>query len=346
MKAYILVGATLAISLLPGFTGHGPAFSPPDEDRTAVADILVQLGDAAAPHLPDYSLPGVDPAKGLEIIRYGQTTGPGGEPTARVSRHFVCTSCHNIRRDEPDLSRTDPMGRLRYAAENGLPFLQGSALYGIVDRRYFYNGDYYRKYGDLVKAAQENLREAIQLCATECAQGRPLADWEMESVLAALWDIGLALDDLRLSDRERQQLQSALQPGHESERPAAINLLKSKYLSGMPATFLDPPADRKTGFPTQGDPATGKLLYERSCLHCHAEKRYAFFKLDHSDLSFRFLHRHFPTYSRYSVYQVARYGTPPIPWKKAYMPHYTEEKMSEQMLEDLRAYIRQEALGR
>ncbi|MEY3051587.1 MAG: hypothetical protein RLY31_1372 [Bacteroidota bacterium] len=346
MKAYVpLAAIILALALLPAFTGRKTIFSSQATGRVTVADVLRQLGDKPAPHLPDYSLPGVDAAKGLEIMRYGQTTGPGGETTQRVSRHFVCTSCHNIQRDEPDLSRTDPMARLRYVAENGLPFLQGSALYGIVDRRRFYNGDYYRKYGDLVKAAQEDLREAVQLCATECAQGRPLTNWEMESVLASLWEIGLTVDDLQLDDRERRQLQSALQAGHESERPAAIALLKSKYLPGMPATFLDPPADRKAGFPTQGDPATGRLLYELSCLHCHSEKRYAFFNLEDTDVSLRFLHRHFPTYSRYSVYQVARYGTPPIPWKRAYMPHYTKEKMSEQMLEDLRAYIRQEASG-
>ena len=65
--------------------------------------------------------------------------------------------------------------------------------------------------------------------------------------------------------------------------------------------------------------------------------------MDNSDLTFDFLEKHISAYTRYSIYQVSRYGTSPIPWKKAYMPQYTKEKMSEQMLEDLRMYIEQEA---
>ena len=44
-------------------------------------------------------------------------------------------------------------------------------------------------------------------------------------------------------------------------------------------------------------------------------------------------------YDQRSIYHVNRYGTKPMGGKKAYMPHYTLEKMSNQQLEDLRAYI-------
>jgi mono/diheme cytochrome c family protein len=109
----------------------------------------------------------------------------------------------------------------------------------------------------------------------------------------------------------------------------------------MPASFLEPPAGRGKGVAPAGDADTGRILYEQSCLHCHLQKRYSFLNLDSSKESLKFLDRHFTRYSRYSVYQVARYGTQPLPGKRAYMPNYTREKMSEQMLEDLRAYLRQ-----
>ncbi len=305
-----------------------------------VQEVLLKLGAPPAPHLPRTDVEGVSAERGKEIVLKGQTESPFGGKSERVSKHFVCTSCHNVKRDEPDLAVTDPLARLHYVKEKGLPFLQGSALYGIVDRRHFYNGDYEKKYGDLVDAARNDLRQAIHLCATECAQGRPLEDWEMESVLSYLWTIGLQMNDLDLSREEWNRIEKAVNEKADLTA-SAIELLQSKYLQGFPATFVDPPADRKLGFSQQGNPETGALIYELSCLHCHEEKRYSFFNLDKSSLSYEFLDKHITTYTRYSIYQVARYGTSPIPWKRAYMPHYTKEKMSEQMLEDLRVFIEQ-----
>ena len=324
-------------------------FSNLDVDKTPtnisevmpVADVLEKLGAPKAPHIVNSTVKGATANRGRDIVLIGSTDSPYGGKSERVSKHFVCTSCHNVERDEPDLTVSDPMGRLKYVSEKGLPFLQGSALYGIVDRRSFYNGDYEKKYGDLVEAARKDLRQAIHLCATECSQGRPLETWEMESVIAYLWTIGLKMGDLGLSENEWKQVADAM--AGQSGRDDAIDLIQSKYLLGLPATFIDPPSDRKMGFSKEGNPDTGKMIYDLSCLHCHDEKRYSFFDLDSSRLAFEFLDRHIPTYSRYSIYQVARYGTSPVLWKKAYMPHYTKEKMSEQMLEDLRIYIEQMA---
>lgn len=312
-------------------------------NEMTVAEVLDKLGDESSPHLPRTDVKGVSAERGREIVLEGRTYSPYGGKSERVSKHFVCTSCHNVERDEPDLSMSDPEGRLEYVSEKGLPFLQGSALYGIVDRRSFYNDDYEKKYGGLVKAARNDLRESIHLCATECAQGRPLEDWEMESVLSYLWTIGLKMEDLNLSADEIEQINAAAKSNTETGTAEAIKLLKSKYLLGFPATFLDPPADRRRGAVETGNAERGKLIYELSCLHCHEQKRYSFFNLDNSKQTFDYLDKHIPTYSRYSIYQVVRYGTPPVPWKRAYMPHYTQEKMSVQMLEDLRTYIEQMA---
>ncbi|MEO1259964.1 MAG: cytochrome c [Bacteroidota bacterium] len=312
--------------------------SPPVEDMMPVQELLKKLGAQAAPHLPK-EVKGVSVERGRDIVLKGRTESPFGGKSERVSKHFVCTSCHNVERDEPDLTGSDPLARLKYVHEKGLPFLQGSALYGIVDRRSFYNDDYVKKYGDLVEPARNDLRESIHLCATECAQGRPLEEWEMESVLSYLWTIGLQLGDLDLTEEERKQVDMAV--NGKGDQSTASALVESKYLKGFPATFVDPPADRKAGFSQEGNPETGQMIYESSCLHCHEDKRYSQFNLDNSNLTFDFLDKHIAVYTRYSIYQVARFGTSPIPGKKAYMPHYTKEKMSEQMLEDLRVYIEQ-----
>ena len=114
-------------------------------------------------------------------------------------------------------------------------------------------------------------------------------------------------------------------------------------MSGAPATFVDAPENRADGYSYQGNPANGQLIYELSCLHCHKEERYSFLSLDESDYSLRYLKKNFPKYKDYSPYHVIRYGTKPHAGKKAYMPIYTEEKLSHEMVEDLRAYVEQKS---
>jgi mono/diheme cytochrome c family protein len=338
-----LIIFALIVTLLPllGSFSEYPIF--PIDENTSLSELLIQLGDEPVAHQPQLTMPGVFAERGEELVTIGITSNPKGGKTTKQSRHFVCTSCHNIQKEDPDLSKADPQARLEYVTEKGLPFLQGSTLYGAVNRTSFYNGDYEKKYGELVIPARNDLREAIQLCAVECSQGRRLEPWELESILAYLWTIDLQLGDLQLSDRETAIVKKALET--ETGRQETIDLLKSKYLQGSPATFGIPPEDRKVGYTgiEEGHPENGKLIYENSCLHCHENERYSFFNLDDSKASFQFLEKHFPKYTKHSVYQVTRYGTPPIPGKKAYMPNYTEEKMTDQQTEDLRAYIEQQA---
>ncbi len=307
-----------------------------------VAEVLKQLGDKSIKHQPNMGLKGVSAENGKKLFLEGISKSPNGKKSKKQSKHFVCTSCHNIVQEDPNLSVSDPQARLEYAQEKNIPFLQGTTMYGAVNRTSFYNGDYYKKYGDLVDKARNDIREAIQLCAVECAQGRSLKHWEIESVLAYLWTLELKMEDLNLADADFQKIKTAVDKG--TNQAAAISLLKSKYLQGSPATFIPPPTDRKAGATNlTGNPKNGKLVYDLSCKHCHEEERYSFFKLDDSQLSLDHLNKHFSKYSRYSTYQVSRWGTSPVPGKKAYMPQYTKERMSVQQLEDLRAYVKQEA---
>jgi len=338
MKYYFLsFTGIVTFVLLAGFTSDVPAL----EDKS-VSEVLVSLGDKAMDHQPDFSYAGVSAEAGADLVLRGKTKKANGNGNTSIqSKHFVCTSCHNVKREDPDLSKVDPLGRLKYAKENKLPFLQGTTLYGAVNRTSFYNDDYYKKYGELVTPARNDIRGAIQLCAVECSQGRALDDWELESVLAYLWTIDLKMGDLNLSNDELKSLEQKLANKEKSEE--AIKLINSKYLKGAPATFEDAPSDRKVGYAYEGNPENGKDIYELGCLHCHKDERYSFFNLDNSKKSFKCLERDFPKYNEMSIYHVGRYGTKPLPGKKAYMPMYTLEKMSNNMMEDLRAYVEQMA---
>lgn len=306
-----------------------------------VADVLERLGEAELPHKPDLSIQGVSAEKGKELVLYGSTDKPGGGKSGKQSKHFVCTACHNVVKDDPTLRFDDPEARLDYAIQNDIPFLPGTTLYGAVNRTRFYNGDYEKKYGELVEPARDNIREAIQLCAVECSQGRRLEPWELESILAYLWTIGLRMEDLAFSDRQVQAIEAAL--NGRGEREHAIELIQARYAAGAPATFIDPPEDRRKGYPElAGRPERGEAIFKLGCLHCHEAGRFAFFKLDDSRLSTRFLERHIDRYTRYSIYQVIRYGTSPMPGKQTYMPQYTREKMSRRQVEDLRSFLQQD----
>lgn len=310
-------------------------------EEQSVAAVMKRLGDHSVKHYPNFSIKNVSVENGKRLFHTGFATKAGGGKTKKQSKHFVCTSCHNIAQEDPDLGNPNPTDRLLYAKEKGIPFLQGTTMYGAINRTNFYNDDYYKKYGDLVLKARNNIYEAIQLCAVECAQGRKLKKWEIESILAYLWTLELKIKDLSLSAEEKEAIQKVFDK--ELPEESAIALLKTKYTDASHATFIPPPENRKAGESYKGDPNNGKLVYDLSCKHCHENERYSFYAIDDTKATFQHLKKHIPKYSRYSLYQVARWGTEPIPGKGAYMPHYTEERMSRQQLQDLRAYIEQQA---
>jgi len=303
----------------------------------SVASVEEALGKSFDAKQPNYQMKGVSAKVGEDIVKHGISKRPGERRSKRQSRHFVCTSCHNVEQEDPNLAFPTPEARLNYTVEKGIPFLQATTLYGAVNRNTFYNGDYEKKYGDLVKAARNDIRGAIQLCAVECAQGRKLKDWEIESVLAYLWTIDLKVDDLLLSGSEKDVL-AAAERG-EGDKKMALKVIEAKYVDKSEATFLSPPVDRKKGVGLKGDPQNGKRLYDNSCLHCHYQQKYSFLHLDNGSFSLNHLNNKAETYNRHSIYQVARYGTFSKYGKKSYMPRYTEERLSDQQLADLRAYF-------
>ncbi len=310
--------------------------------NASVASALEDLGVYDEEKKPDFTIKGVSVEAGENLVKNGFGVKKNGKKTKKQSKHFVCTSCHNVVKEDIDLANPDPQSRLEYSYDIGIPFLQGTTLYGAVNRATYYNGDYDKKYGDLVKPARNNIREAIQLCAVECAQGRKLDKWEIESILAYLWTIDLKMTDLIFSPQEIAILENS-SSGKEIKEEK-IEIIQSKYLDLADAHFVIPPFDRKAGYEgITPNPFNGKLVYEQSCLHCHENQRYSYLHLDNTKFSFKYLKKKTTRYHPHSLYQVTRWGVPVRAWKKSYMPQYTEEKMTNQQLEDLRAYIFEQA---
>ena len=303
-----------------------------------VSDVLDKLdAEINFQHEVKENVKGASASRGFEIFTEGFTKKERGGKSSRISKHFVCTSCHTIEREDPDLAKIDPQARLEFTSAKGLPFLQGSSMYGIVNRNSFYNDDYEKKYGDLVYAARNDLREAVQLCATECSQGRKMKEWELESVLMYLWTLELKLDDLEINGEEEQLIARALES--RTNKKEAVNIIEAKYLKKAPAHFSPPPSEREDRRKSKGDALNGELIYMNGCMYCHENRKYSFFNLDYSKATFRNLEKNLDNYHERSIYQVARYGTKPAAGKRAYMPQYTVEKMSVQQLEDLKSYI-------
>lgn len=307
-------------------------------DENSLIEIQEKLGKDLSDKKPNMSLKGVSAEVGKAIVLDGFSKKNNGRKSKRQSKHFVCTSCHNVEREDPDLSINDSQSRLDYVRSKGLPFLQGTALWGAVNRESYYNGDYYKKYGDLVDPARNNIREAIQLCAKECAQGRALKDWEIESILAYFWTIDIKMKDIDLSADDRKLLEIGL--NDDSKKEDALRMLDTKYLKASEATFVYPPENRKQGNGLVGNVENGLAIYDSSCLHCHYKKKYSYLHLDNSKMSRKHLARNLGTYHNHSLYQVARWGVPVKAGKNSYMPQYTKEKLNEQQLADLVAYIK------
>lgn len=302
------------------------------EPSTSVSDVLKAFGEQPK----DHYISVLDEKKvqmGENLVKKGYTTIEG-KKTKLISKFYKCTACHNTVKEDPDLRYSDPEARLEYAVKNDIPFLQGTTFYGTVNRESWYNGDYYKKYGDLVVPARKSLRGAIQLCAEVCSQGRRLEKWEEDAIVSYFWTIDLKLEDLQLSKVDFQKINSAKREKNDS----IINLIKSHYLTYSPATFLEPNTIQNKSI--SGDPKLGEHVYTTSCLNCHGPNGPAeYLKLGKDKLSYKFLKRKTQKGSPFSLYNITRKGTYPIAGHKPYMPHYTKERLSEKQLEDLRAFI-------
>jgi mono/diheme cytochrome c family protein len=305
--------------------------------ESSVENILLELGGEKPTHyLPSYD--SIKAHEGEELILFGKTKHEGSM-SKRISGFFVCTDCHNIEREVDVVSDNDPEHRLAYAVKHGLPFLQGSTFWGMYNRKSWYNGDYIKKYGDLVINSRDTLANAIQLCAKYCSSGRSLDQWELEAIMHYYKKNELRINELNLSDEITAKL-SRINTLDAEDKKNIKEKVENSFIRAYPATFLEtmPRDNRKYGEGADAD--KGKQLFDKSCMYCHENGRVTYLKLDNDRLTGRFFWKHITDYTDRTLYQIIRYGTNPKAGRKQYMPHYTKEKMSDKQIEDLVAYIR------
>ena len=317
-------------------------------DEDSVWDLYEKLGKIKINQV-NSTIAGVSAEKGKNLITTGSSLKQNNKGRTGIqSPYFKCTACHNTKKEFSDLSDISSQNRLDYAEENDLPFLQGSSFYGLINRVSYYNDDYQKKYGHIpiIKASNTDLRSAIQLCATQCSQGRELDDWEIESVIAYFWSLGIKVQDLILSKEHKSQVAEAINT--KSNQSEAIQILDAQFMDKSPAHFSEDKPFEKMEHSVLEDKQkflNGAKIYERSCLHCHKNKRYSFFSLDKSKYSFTNLMTRTKAGGFGSIHKITRHGTWPLAGKRAYMPLYPIEKLSEEQLVDLRIYIQNMSEG-
>ncbi|MAS92592.1 MAG: hypothetical protein CMO55_05285 [Verrucomicrobiales bacterium] len=344
-----LAGLTLSSCEKPRLAERGPALDVTTiSETTPVSELLKSLGDPAPSHEVQATSPELVEA-GKQLIFTGKATNPlTNEIGERISAYFYCSDCHNTVREDSDLANiSDPAAKLAYARENEIPLLQGSTFAGVVNRESWYNDDYAEKYklSLAVRAARSDLKKAIELCSSECSQGRAPEGWEMNAMLAYFWSLQWTIGDLGYTATELSELKRrALNP---DEHATLISELKSRYAQSSPATFGKMPEDATAGFPTNREPdlEAGEAIWNLSCMHCHGADGASEHYFGDKEDTWKSLSRKFGSDSKKSVYGYIRLGTHPEDGKQPYMPNYTKERLSDSQIEDLRAFISSKADG-
>lgn len=300
----------------------------------SVEDVLIELDD----DLPLHYLSEVDKDSarmGEEMVRFGRLLDKSNK---RISKYFLCTDCHNQVLETDDPSNESPQRVLQFSRKNKIPFLPGSTFYGMYNKRHWYNGDYDKKYGELVEPTRDSLDNAIQLCATQCSQGREMDPWEIRCVIHYFKSLELKIADLKFESHELPAFQNAI----ETDKEKAISMLKGKYNEINDAHFGTSEIPKIEGYNPSFE--NGHYIYEGGCLHCHAVGRnITNFDLGMDKLSFKFLTAKKEKYTSFSISHITRYGTHAISGRKQYMPQYSYENMSDEQMLDLIFFIETKA---
>lgn len=342
MKKLLLISflSILCVLFSMSFVENTTSADKIDISAMPVQTMVENLGGPRLVHQIDK----LDPEKaklGEDLIYEGKTVYQG-KKTGRISSHFTCVDCHNVEREFENLASESPKERLDYAIENGLAYLPGSSFFGIYNRTSFYNDDYIKKYGDLVLDARDSLGNATQVCAKYCSSGRFLKDWELDAIMHFYKKNELRMKDVSIASNDLKKMRN-YQKLDSDEKKRLLGVLQSSYVSGYKAKFL-PTMDRNDRkYGKGGDAKRGEIIYQKACMSCHFNSRVTYLHLDKDKLSARKFWKKRKGYNDWSMYQIIRHGTSPKVGRKQYMPLYTEEKMSDQQINDLMAYIKQKA---
>ncbi len=290
-------------------------------------------------------------AWGRELLIKGQVQDPplGPGPSSLLAKEYRCVHCHNLAREDPRLGEQNPETReqmLRQAVAAQAKILSkqgddpplflatGTTLWGVVNREQFYNG-HYAKYHPLKLASgavmnPQSLSDAVQICCKYCSGGRYPEEWELDSILAFLWELQIRLKDIGLPEKTEADILRGLKSDSAHERAAARAQVRRAYLRVASADVLEIPLATKGkndvyagGVVVEGSSQAGKFLYESACANCHGGGIHHKQGVDLVGSS-RDFHR-----------LVAR-GTER---DGLYMPLFTKQRLSPRQLADIRAYL-------
>jgi mono/diheme cytochrome c family protein len=286
---------------------------------------------------------------GRELLTKSSVANPpeGPIPSEPLSKAYRCVHCHNLIREDIKLTVQDPDSREQLIRANPpanpckrdgavLSLTPGTTLWGAVNRETFYNG-YYAKYRDLKVASgkttdPKKLSDAVEICCCYCSVGRYPTAWELDSILAALWDLELRLKDLNLSEEKLTRILTDVQSDNVLTAANARNAIKDAYLRAASATRSEMPSrisievdEYARGQIFKGNANTGKLLYESACAGCHNRE----FDLPEG----RRLADSGKQFHKY-VWQGTEHD------QSLYMPFFSKERLSQRQAADIRAYLR------
>lgn len=312
------------------------------KDEVDVNDLPVELvlNNLGSPKYK-HSISKLDPEKaeiGKQLILNGKSKYIK-QKGKKISIYFKCTDCHNLVKEVENPADLSADSRLLYAQKNNLPFLPASTLWGVYNRTSFYNGDYVKKYGKKIKTAKDSLQNAVQVCAKYNSSGRFLEAWELEGIMHYFKQNELKIKDLNLSTSAKKNI-LYWQKLDETEKRELIKTIESSFSTAYPATFLATKSLDERKYGEGGNAANGEFIFKQSCLYCHAGKRVSNFNLEANSLTGRFFWKNIETFKDFSLYQIVRWGTYTKTRRRQFMPLYTKEKMSDEQLEDLVAYIK------
>lgn len=261
---------------------------------------------------------------GRQLVEQGAI--PNGK---RVSPFFVCTDCHLAEREKASFAHNSPDDNLAFTRKKELNYLPATSFYGMINQTEYYSGDYIKKYGDLVLAARNSLEGAIQLCAQECSQGRELTPKELRYTLAYLKSKELQLSDIFEGDKALTDYYNLSKEEKKERINAQFNSKRENHFGSTDLSIINK---------LVGDKDQGRYIFEKSCMTCHENERVSFYNIENSPISKKDLLKKLNNKEN-ELLSIIRYGTQPLPGSKAYMPLFTNEKLSNQHIADLIAYL-------